>query len=226
MVAFYILLAIAVIFSIAFIAVWSRERPLISFFIKGLATISIISLAIYTVSMYALNTITILLIVGLVFCLLGDLVLALLELCDSSKRSNIITYGIVSFMLAQVAFIVMFGLTDVVTLYGLIAGVVIAGIIFLLKKPMKLDFGANLVPGILYAALLGTNVASSIILMITSGFNVCYILLAVGFVSFIVSDLILSQIYFAGNQKPMVQKINYVFYYLAILLIGLSFVGI
>ena len=89
MVAFYILLAIAVILSIAFIAVWSRERPLISFFIKGLATISIISLAIYTVSMYALNTITILLIVGLVFCLLGDLVLALLELCDSSKRSNL-----------------------------------------------------------------------------------------------------------------------------------------
>ncbi len=226
MVTFYILLALAVILSITFIAVWSRERPLISFFTKGLATISIITLAIYTVSMYALDTVTILLLVGLVLCLLGDLVLALPELCDQSRRADIITFGIISFMLAQVVFIVMFGLIDVVTLYGLIAGLVVAGAIFLLKKPMKLEFGKNLVPSLIYAGLLGTNVASSIILMIVGSFNLCYILLAVGFVSFIVSDLILSQIYFAGDQRPMTQKINYVFYYLAILLIALSFVGI
>lgn len=226
MVTFYILLALAIVLSIAFIVVWSRERPLISFFVKGLATISIITLAIYTVSMYALNTVTILLLVGLVLCLLGDLVLALPELCDQGRRADIITFGIISFAMAQIVFIVMFGLMDVVTLYGLIAGAVVAGAIFLLKKPMRLEFGKNLIPSLIYAGLLGTNVASSIILMIVGSFNLCYILLAVGFVSFIVSDLILSQIYFAGDQRPMTQKINYVFYYLAILLIALSFVGI
>ncbi len=226
MVAFYVMLAVAVVMSGIFIGAWSRERPLISIMLKSLATISVIALGLVTVSMYTLDTVTILLLVGLAFCMMGDLVLALLELCGSDKRENIIQSGEISFALAQIVFLIMLAFMDIVALYGLIAGAVIAGIIYLVKKPMKLDFGNILAPSLIYAGLLGSNVAASIILMFTSGFNVVNILLAVGFILFIISDLILSKIYFGGVQKPIVQKINYVAYYLAIIFIALSFVGI
>ncbi len=226
MVAFYVLLAVAIVMSGIFIGTWSRERPLISIMLKSLATISVIALGIVTVSMYTLDTITILLLVGLTFCMMGDLILALLEFCGNDKREDIIQSGEISFALAQIVFIVMFALMDVVSLFGLIAGVAIAGIIYLVRKPMKLDFGKTTVPTLIYASLLGANVVASIILMITSGFELVNILLAVGFVLFIISDLILSKIYFGGVQKPIVQQINYVAYYAAIIMIALSFIAI
>ena len=226
MVAFYILLALAIVLSTAFIIAWSRDRALLSFFLKGLASVSVVSLGIYTVSMSMLDTTTILLLVGLLFCLFGDLALALPELCGTNMRANIYTSGTVAFSLAQIAFIVMLAFIDINTLFGLIFGAVFAGCIFLLKKPMKLDFGKCLTPSLIYAVLLGANVAGSIILMFTANFSLISILLALGFIFFVASDLVLSQIYYGGNTKPITQKINYILYYIAIILLASSFVAI
>ena len=226
MTTFYILLAVAICAFLVFTIMWSRERPLLSFMLKGIATISVITLGVYTAINVGLGTIGILLIAGLAFCMLGDLVLALLEIFDETKRENVIKSGETAFALAQVVFIALLALIDTMTLFGLIAGVVIAGVIYLVRKPMKLDFGTTTIPTLLYSALLGANVVGSIILCITSGFAISTILLALGFIFFIISDLILSKIYFGGVRSPIVQKINLFVYYVAITLIASCFIAL
>ncbi len=226
MVVFYVLLAVAVVLAGLFIGLWSRERPMLSFFFKGLASVAVVSLALYTAYISMFDTSTILLIIGLVFCLFGDLSLALPELCDEEKRAKIYTCGTVCFAIAQIIFIVMLALLDILTLFGLIFGVLFALSIFVLKKPLKLDFGKCLVPSLIYAMLLGSNVAGSIVLMFVSSFSIYSILLAIGFVFFVASDLVLSLIYYGGNTKPITQKINLALYYIAIILLAVSFVAI
>lgn len=226
MTVFYVLLAVAVVLAGLFICLWSRERPLLSFFTKGLASVAVVSLAICTTTKYiiAFDAVSILLIIGLVFCLFGDLSLALPELCDNEKRAQIYTNGTICFSLAQILFIIMFALLDIFTLFGLIFGVLFAMSIFILKKPLKLDFGKCLIPSLIYALLLGSNVAGSIIFMFVANFSLASILLAVGFVFFVASDLVLSLIYYGGNTKPITQKINLALYYIAIILLAICFI--
>ena len=225
MVEFYIVLAIAIVFSIIFIAMWRPQRILLDFFFKSLATISVIALCAVTLYEYGLDVNGILLLVGLAFCMFGDLALALREFNIPNKENQIITIGELAFGIAQIFFIVMLALlSNAIALYGLIVGLVFALGMLILKKPMKLEFGNCLIPSLIYAFLLASNVGGSLIWLITGGATLMQILLFAGFACFIISDLILSKIYFSGNRKVWVQQINYVFYYAAIILLAMSFI--
>lgn len=225
MVEFYIVLAIAIVFSIIFIAMWRPQRILLDFFFKSLATISVIALCAVTLYEYGLDVNGILLLVGLAFCMFGDLALALREFNIPNKENQIITIGELAFGISQIFFIVMLALlSNVIALYGLIVGLVFALGMLILKKPMKLEFGNCLIPSLIYAFLLASNVGGSLIWLITGGATLMQILLFAGFACFIISDLILSKIYFSGNRKVWVQQINYVFYYAAIILLAMSFI--
>ena len=225
MVEFYIVLAIAIVFSIIFIAMWRPQRILLDFFFKSLATISVIALCAVTLYEYGLDVNGILLLVGLAFCMFGDLALALREFNIPNKENQIITIGELAFGIAQIFFIVMLALlSNAIALYGLIVGLLFALGMLILKKPMKLEFGNCLIPSLIYAFLLASNVGGSLIWLITGGATLMQILLFAGFACFIISDLILSKIYFSGNRKVWVQQINYVFYYAAIILLAMSFI--
>ena len=225
MVEFYIVLAIAIVFSIIFIAMWRPQRILLDFFFKSLATISVIALCAVTLYEYGLDVNGILLLVGLAFCMFGDLALALREFNIPNKENQIITIGELAFGIAQIFFIVMLALlSNAIALYGLIVGLVFALGMLILKKPMKLEFGNCLIPSLIYAFLLASNVGGSLIWLITGGATLMQILLFADFACFIISDLILSKIYFSGNRKVWVQQINYVFYYAAIILLAMSFI--
>ena len=228
MIEFYVTLAIAVVLSILFLAMWRPQKFLLDFFLKSLATISVIALCAVTLYETGLDVTGILLIVGLAFCMFGDLGLALREfkLQDGDKESEIITMGELAFGIAQIFFIVMLALlSDAIALYGLIVGAAFAVGMLVLKKPMKLDFGKCLVPSLIYAFLLASNVGGSLIWMIVGGATLTQILLFAGFACFIISDLILSKIYFGGNRQVWVQQVNYVFYYAAIILLAMSFIS-
>ncbi len=225
MVEFYVLLGIAVVFSALFIAFWKPNTPHLDIFLKSLATISVISLAIVTVSSAGLNEVTILLLVGLLFCMMGDLVLALREYNIPEAENKLITMGEASFGIAQIFFIAMLAIiTNLVSLWGLIFGAVFAVGMLFSRGLLKLDFGKCLVPSLAYGFLLASNVGGSLIALIMGYNSINYILLFAGFLMFIVSDLILSKIYFGGNKSVWTQKINYVFYYLAIILLASALV--
>ncbi|MBO5103429.1 MAG: hypothetical protein J6C13_05025 [Clostridia bacterium] len=222
MLAFYITLAVAIVAMLVFVIAWKPNTPLLDFFLKGIATISVISLCAVSLNYYTFDTTAILLIIGLAFCMLGDVALSLREFNFENQESKIILSGELAFSFAQIVFIVMLAiLSSFISLWGLLFGVVFAIIMLLSRKLLKLDFKESLLPSLLYAFLLASNVGGSLIWLITGGASLMQILLFSGFLMFIISDLILSKIYFGGVKAPWVQKVNYLAYYIAIILIAM-----
>lgn len=223
MIEFYVLLDLAIIFSCLFIFFWKREQPIIAFCLKGLASISVVCLALVTVNLTGFNEKSILLIIGLLFCLFGDLLLALREI-KPEQIQTIQNLGTISFNIAQILFIIVLAmLSNLWSLCGLIFGLLFTIGLMLLKKPLKLEFGKCLIPTIPYSFCLASNFAGSLIYLILNP-SVSSCLLLLGFTFFIASDLVLSKIYYSNNQKPITQKINFILYYIAIILLACAFV--
>jgi len=227
MVGFYVVLAIAVILSMTFVFSWSKDRPLFSFWLKGLATVSVIALGIWAVlSTDICNASQTLFIIGLALCMLGDLTLALLELLDENKKEQVITLGMIAFGMAQVVFVIGMSLIAGFMPFAILGGLGFAVVVYLSRKVMGLDFGKCLVPGLLYSAALATSLFSAITYMVTSGFSTAGIILTVGFGLFMISDLILSQIYFAKGEHKALYIPNLFTYYAAIILIAVSMIAL
>ncbi len=223
MLEFYIVLGIAIVASLAFVFSWSEKRPLFSFWFKGVATVTVIALASVAIFVNTeMGLPALFFMIGLACCMLGDLTLALLELLDESKRENVITYGMISFGVAQVFFIIGMSMVGGFMPWAILGGVGFALLVFLLSKPMKLNFGKCLIPGLIYACALATSLFTAITFLVTSGGSTAGIILTIGFASFMISDLILSQIYFGQiNKKPLYIP-NLATYYAAIILIACS----
>lgn len=227
MIGFYIVLAIAIVMSLTFVFSWSKDRPLISFWLKGLATVSVIALGIYAVLVSDFcSTSQVLFIIGLALCMLGDLTLALLELLDESKKEQIITLGMIAFGMAQVVFVVGMSIIAGFMPFAILGGLGFAGIVYLMRKPMGLDFGKCIVPGLIYSTALATSLCSAITYMVVSGFALAGIILTIGFAMFMISDLILSQIYFAKGEHKALYIPNLLTYYAAIILIAVSMIAL
>jgi len=214
---------LAVLVSLGFVLSWSAKRPLFSFWFKGVATVFVIALC--GIAMFVNTGVTIssiFIVIALGFCLLGDLTLALLELLDATKKDNVITFGMISFGLAQICFIIAMSLSIGFMPYAILGGIGFAGIVFLMSKPLKLTFGKCLIPTLVYSFLLSTSLFSAITLMVLSGFTGEGIILTIAFASFMISDLILSQIYFGQGNKAPLYIPNLATYYAAIILIACS----
>ena len=87
---------------------------------------------------------------------------------------------------------------------------------------MKMQFGKFLIPSIIYAFLLTLFLACTIIAGFLTAFTVPIIMLVVGAGLFLLSDLVLSMIYFDGHESNALVIINHVLYYAAQFLIALS----
>ena len=169
MIGLYVMLGIAILMSLVFVFSWSKERPLISFWLKGLATVTVIALGIYAVFTTEICGVSeVLFIIGLALCMLGDLTLALLELLDVAKREQVITLGMIAFGMAQVVFVVGMSMIAGFMPFAILGGIGFAVIVYLMRKPMGLDFGKCLLPGLAYSATLATSLCSAITLMVTT----------------------------------------------------------
>lgn len=101
-------------------------------------------------------------------------------------------------------------------------GVVVAVGNLILEKPMKQDFGEFKAIVTAYSFILASMVGASVIAAIKTGYT-GFILYAVGAVLFLLSDLILSPMYFAkGKNTPVNFILNHLTYYVGQYLIALS----
>ena len=87
---------------------------------------------------------------------------------------------------------------------------------------LKMQFGKFLIPSVCYALLLTLFLACTVAGGIIAGFTLPVILLVVGAALFLLSDLVLSMIYFDGNDSRVLIVVNHVLYYAAQFLIALS----
>ena len=167
-----------------------------------------------------------LIIFGLVLGMCGDITLDLKGLHENHKDSYMLS-GFIFFLIGhlfyQAAIIKQAALKWWIVLICL-AGCVVFSILNLLSaKITKYEFGKYKFIVFLYTVFLAMTTALSAVSMIMSHFEPEFIMLTVGAVMFMLSDLILSGTYFGkGQDKPIHYFTNHLTYYAAQYLIAAS----
>ncbi|MBR1985045.1 MAG: hypothetical protein IKA31_04815 [Clostridia bacterium] len=219
----YTLIAVAVIFCSLFIIWQEKEKPWLSLCLKGFASLSFCALGLTGMFLATSLFLPMLFIVlGLVTSILGDLFLAGINYDNLNKDHTIIS-GMIAFSVAQIFYFLGLVFWTGFTIWPIIIAAVFAVGSILLEKPLKLEFGKTKYFALVYAFFLALTVAQSIFTAISIGFSHVGILLVIGFVLFLLSDLVLEMIYFKkdGN-KTLLTYINLALYYVAQILIATS----
>ena len=169
--------------------------------------------------------------VGLVMGLLGDIWLDLKFCCPKEDEDAYTKFGFLSFGIGHVFFVLAVilgtvgGFKPIAFLPACGVAVVAALVVFFGEKAMKLKYGAYKIISTVYGAVLFFMAAFAFFSALFSGFaaNRHLIVMAVGGVFFILSDLILSGTYFGeGKNRPVDIVTNHVFYYAAQFVIASS----
>lgn len=217
----YFVMAFAVLCAFAFILIQTLNKPLLSFVLKMIASMGFIILGIIAVNESYEFTMGLLLLLGGIFGLCGDVMLGLKEFKFVQGNKPLIT-GIGTFMIGHVLYysvmVILFGFN----IYVPFVGIIIAAVIYLSGRKMKMNYGGTVIPTYLYAFILASTMAQAFFVMLTTGFTLPGIFLFIGFTLFLVSDLLLSFIYFLPENekrsKP-IRILNLSTYYLAQIII-------
>ncbi|MCL2540091.1 MAG: lysoplasmalogenase [Firmicutes bacterium] len=235
----YVLLGIAVALSIGFIIFQRPKYPFISLALKGLASLAVVAAALIGFvdalgSSVILDSSAIYICLGLAACMLGDVFLAQLEFNDAKYAFRVRAFGMLAFTIAMCSFFVFFvQYIGDSALFALIVGVILALLIFLISQLLGLKFGKLFAIVIAYSFAIGTVLGAAIINLVLSlkaGIDSVFapfaIIFAAAMLLFLISDLVLSLIYF-GPKQPANRKlyyVNYAFYYAAIIAIASSLI--
>lgn len=199
------------------------KKPLFAMMIKALASLSFIG--VFGISLGKINDPMVMLwfSLGLVSGLVGDLVLALRPLRPKEEDKTIIIFGIISFSLGHLFYLI--GIAQLVqfSIYALLIGLVALVVIFFGSKILSFDMGIARYPSLFYAFLIFTFVGQTIIFANQHGYQLFHVILMSGAVLFAISDLILSPIYFKGETRNRFIALNLVTYYAAQVLIAYAF---
>jgi len=231
----YILLAIGAVFLALFLLFRTKDGGIFPAALKTVTSLLFVATAVAAVigNYKITGTANVekllffgLVLLGLVCGLIGDLTLDLKITYRASnlRHSDLYTYfGMAAFGVGHILYIVAVGLFFGFSPWTLLIAAGATAAIFCTSIfLMKMSFGDFLIPSIAYAFLLTLFLASAVAAGFLAGFTLSVILLIVGAGLFLLSDLVLSMIYFDGNDARMLIIINHVLYYAAQFLIALS----
>ena len=218
---------LCLVITIVFCVLRATKATFYSLTLKILASLCFIFSAIIALGMIGFNsTVGILILVGLVCGLAGDILLDL-KVMYPQKNDVLFLTGTLSFAVGHIFYFVALLLTNLqaseISLawalpVSLVLAVGLAIVIQLVSKKMKMDFGKVKWAVIIY----------SIILAFMFFYSVCVAILvpmvwifAGGMLLFLASDLILSMQYFGGQTQKSFIYINHILYYLAQIMFAL-----
>lgn len=220
----YFALSLAIIMAVCFIVFQTLGDGILSCILKLFASVTFVVLGISgfatSLSMtYGVSIVGLLMLGGAAFGLVGDGILALKDIDESRDFINILC-GTISFAVGHIFYYI--ALIDYAgfSFIPLAVGAALDCIIIIVSMlGMKLNFGKLLIPTIIYAFILSTTMVQAIYGAIVLHGSVASILLAIGFVLFLLSDLVLSLIYFVPKKDKKLVITNLTLYYLAQILI-------
>jgi uncharacterized membrane protein YhhN len=213
-----------------------KQKRLEGFFYKGFASFLFTAVAIYGafhfmttpasgVSMaifeFKYARLILLIILGLVAGLIGDLFLEVQYFYDQKKIFTI-NNGMIIFLIGHLLYIV--GIINY-TKFNIIAlgiGLVMTIVVYLGGKLMDLKMGKLEIMTYIYSFVIFTMVGFSILQAIDLSFNLYSLSFMIGAILFGISDLLLAPIYFKNEKSNMFVISNLATYYLGQLLIALS----
>jgi len=168
-------------------------------------------------------------LVGQVFGLLGDYWLDIKDMLPKHKEPYMYA-GFISFFICHVFYIV-----GLLRTYGwdwqmvaIMAGAGLALVIFVLatEKPMKVRFGSFKGIVAAYSAIFGVSISAALMSYINTR-NLQALVMAIGLVVFLLSDLFLSGTFFGeGKDRPFDYAANYICYFGGQFTISLSLLAL
>lgn len=167
-----------------------------------------------------------LILVGLVFGMLGDIYLDQKWVYpDDNKKylyAGFITFGIGHlFYMTAIAVRAQLKLTQV--LLGCCVGLVVVIVNVFIEKFTPQDFGEYRPIVMLYTLLVGSTPGVALMAAIATHGDPAFIVFTVGAVFFLISDIILSPMYFSeGKNTPINFVLNHVTYYIGQYMFALS----
>ena len=164
------------------------------------------------------NVFNLLIIIGLLLGLLGDIFLDL-KYIDTTRTKGYTYGGFISFGIGHILFIIamllMYGTSIPFIILAIILTIILSIATILLEKPLKLKYGEYKIISFLYALCLFGSLSFSLFLNISNRFQITSLnMLFIGFVLFVISDLVLSGTFFGENkERPIDFILNYITYY-------------
>lgn len=218
---FYLALVAGILSAIAFLVIRVKKGGVAGLLAKTFASVCFIitSFAAVKVNPNGLDWFMYVAL-GLIFGMIGDIVLDL-KVVYPDKSSVYLASGMTAFTIGHIFFIV--GMAIHYGIHWAVPVVAIAvGIIAVLLGPiLKLDYGKFKIPSMLYGITLAFTACMSGYVMVVSNFKTAYIIMFIGAVCFLLSDLVLSGMYFGKDKNtPVNVVINHALYYIAQLLIA------
>lgn len=227
----YLSFGIGMCFLIAFMAMCNKKRSILGVYIKNLTSIFFILTAVTgafnntdmpDVWKYALP-----IVVGQVFGLMGDIYLDQKWLYpqhnDQYLNMGFISFGIGHFFYMGAMYThAKFEIKDM--LVPLVIGVIVTVVNLALEKPTKQKYGKFFAIVTVYCMILGTMLGTAFWAYIKTK-QVSYLVYTIGAALFLLSDVILSPMYFAIKQDrntPLNFVLNHTTYYVGQYLIALT----
>ncbi len=222
----YLSMGLGMVALVAFMAKCNKQRSVGGVFIKNITSLFFLfttATAIYYNQDFWKYGILIL--IGGVFGMLGDIYLdqkwVYPEHNDNYLNAGFVSFGIGHFFYIGAIFLHLgFGLKDF--LVPVIVGVVVAAFTLITEKPTKCHFGKFKAIVTVYCLVIGTMAGTALWGMIQTGFSVQYIVFVVAAVLFLISDIILSSMYFGTKNTPVNFVLNHTSYYFAQFLIAFT----
>ena len=227
----YIFLTLGILVTVLFLSKRKANVTLNVVIIKSFASILFIATGAFGFAGNpAFDTYSgILMIIGAVFGLLGDIILDLKYVYPKDKDTYLYC-GFISFLIGHLLYgasmikLLGFGLNNVFNMgLGFVAMCLFA---IFSPKIMGLTYGKFKTITVIYTATAGSLVGLGFSYMLSEGFSLQTILFYAGMILFLASDGVLGKIYFSNKEKDRTSRfyivLNHALYYAAQFLIAMS----
>ena len=159
-------------------------------------------------------------ITGLVFGLIGDILLDL-KYIDLERTTGYTYGGFIIFGVGHILFISGLIMTYyksggfLFIILSVVLDIILSIATIVLEKPLKLEYGKLKLISFLYALCLFDSVSFGLFLAIQNSFSIVSLnMFLIGAILFAISDLVLSGTYFGkGKERPIDFILNYLTYY-------------
>ena len=219
-------MVIGAFFLVAFLLKCKDKRSVTGVFLKNATSIFFILTAVCGIVKNSASwKYGLLIVVGLVFGMLGDIYLDQKWVYPKDMKQYLYA-GFICFGIGHLFYIPALVTTAHISMklmiIPVIAGIVVAAGNLVLEKPMKQKFGEYKAIVTVYSFILAAMVATAVVAAFVSK-HPAFIVYAIGSVLFLVSDLVLSPMYFGeGKNTPTNFIVNHVTYYLGQYMIAFS----
>lgn len=227
----YVFLILGIVVTIVFLTKRTAKVTLNVAFLKAVASMCFILTGLFgfVANENCPRIVGALVAAGAAWGMLGDIALDLKYVFKNHEK-DYTNAGFVSFLVGHIFYIsamyFAFGFDKLALIFGAVCSVLAFTFVLYCEPLLKVKFGEYKLITVFYMAVLGAVTGVAIGYAISSGYSLAQTLLNAGFMLFLASDCVLSDLYFSLDERKRTKRssiiINHALYYIAQFCIAIS----